>query len=77
MSSCVTFSPLPAASGSLQRERDRPFFTSSFQVCSGCLPGVGVDAQRFEVALADGRILHKLLSVIYHSVHDKPVNLSL
>ena len=31
---------------------ERPFFTSE-PVCGGCFPGVGVDAQSFEVALAD------------------------
>ena len=51
--SCVTFSPLPAASGSLQRGREiLPHFPfPGGPVFGGYFPSAGVDAQRFEVAL--------------------------
>ena len=62
VSSCVTLSPLPAASGSLQRERETflHFLFPGGPVCGGCFLGVGVDAQSVEVALADfffGRLI--------------------
>ena len=50
----MTFFPLPAASGSLQRERETllHFLFPGGPVCGGYFTGVDVDTQLFEVALA-------------------------
>ena len=52
VSSYVTFSLLPAASGSQFKESETllHFLFSGGPVCGGYFPGVGVDAQSFEVA---------------------------
>ena len=52
----MTFSPLPFLRQVILEARETlvHFLFPGGPVCGGCIPGVGVDAQRFEVALASG-----------------------